>query len=110
MLARRFDELAQSLRTRAHLAIRRRLKQIHPERIGQRMTKPRRFARAARAKNERTSRGKWEKSSYYFHFETQNGSSDSKIPIYRPNSYRYSTNDITAPSNPCTFGLADSIT
>src|SRR5207248_10464946 len=25
-------------------------------------------------------------------------------------SYRYSTNDITAPSKPCTFGLADSMT
>ena len=25
-------------------------------------------------------------------------------------SYRYATNDITAPSNPCIFGFADSIT
>jgi len=29
---------------------------------------------------------------------------------YRPSSYRYSTNDITAPSKPCTLGLDDSIT
>jgi len=32
------------------------------------------------------------------------------LPRYFPNSYKYSTNDITAPSNPCTFGLADSMT
>ena len=29
---------------------------------------------------------------------------------YFASSYRYSTNDITAPSKPCTFGFADSIT
>jgi hypothetical protein len=29
---------------------------------------------------------------------------------YLPSSYKYSTNDITAPSKLCTFGLADSIT
>ena len=34
----------------------------------------------------------------------------SKLPhSYFPSSYKYSTNDITAPSNPCTFGLLDSI-
>ena len=35
---------------------------------------------------------------------------DHAFPRYLPNSYRYSTNDITAPSKPCTFGLADSMT
>jgi hypothetical protein len=31
-------------------------------------------------------------------------------PPYRPSSYRYSTNDITAPSKPSTFGVDDSMT
>jgi len=32
------------------------------------------------------------------------------IASYLPNSHKYSTNDITAPSKPCTFGFVDSIT
>ena len=32
------------------------------------------------------------------------------LPIYFANSYRYSTNDITAPSKPWTFGFVDSMT
>jgi peroxiredoxin len=32
------------------------------------------------------------------------------LACHLPNSYKYSTNDITAPSYPCTFGFADSIT
>ena len=30
-------------------------------------------------------------------------------PIDQPSAYRYSTNDATAPSNPCTLGLVDSM-
>jgi hypothetical protein len=37
------------------------------------------------------------------------GPSDLAIPVSYPSAYKYSTNDATAPSNPWTFGLVDSI-
>ena len=42
-----------------------------------------------------------------FSIETRN---ERRAGRYFASSYRYSTNDIAAPSMPCTFGLDDSIT
>ena len=38
------------------------------------------------------------------------GCQRSRPLSYFPSSHKYSTNDITAPSSPCTFGLVDSMT